>query len=109
MRAPPLRFALALVAVTAPAAARPLTAGPAESGCGGDAFSSAEVVEHRPGQGRPRGGPLVAIPDTLCADLAPQPGAPATQIDVYPLVTPQVGPGGAGIPYGGGMTRPYRP
>ncbi len=98
-------FALALIALAGPAAAGPLTAGTAESGCGGDAFSSAEVIEHRP----PRHGPLVAMPDTLCADLAPQPGAPATQIDVYPLVTPQVGPGGGGIPYGERPMRPYRP
>ena len=105
MRAPTLRIALALTALAGPAAAQPLTAGTAEPGCGGDAFSSAEIVQHRR-------GPLVAMPDTLCADLAPQPGAQTTQIDVYPLVTPQggpVGPGGGGIPYGGRSSRPYRP
>ena len=102
---PILRIALAVTALTRPVFAQPLTAGTAESSCGGDAFSSAEIVEHRR-------GPLVAMPDTLCADLAPQPGTPTTQIDVYPLVTPQggpVGPGGGGIPYGGQPIRPYRP
>ncbi|MBP1182005.1 hypothetical protein [Methylobacterium sp. PvR107] len=100
-----LRIALALTVLAGPAAAQPLTAGTAASGCGGDAYSSAEIVAHRR-------GPLVAMPDTLCADLAPQPGTPTTQIDVYPLVTPQggpVGPGGGGIPYGGSSIRPYRP
>jgi hypothetical protein len=105
MHPPALRIALALTVLAGPAAARPLTAGTADPGCGGDAFSSAEVVEHRP----PHRGPLVAVPQTLCADVAPQPGAPATQIDVYPLIAPQVGPGGGGIPYGGGSSRPYRP
>ncbi|SDN87899.1 hypothetical protein SAMN05216360_11270 [Methylobacterium phyllostachyos] len=105
MRLPILRIALAVTALTGPVLAQPLTAGTAESSCGGDAFSSAQIVEHRR-------GPLVAMPDTLCADLAPQPGTPTTQIDVYPLVTPQggpVGPGGGGIPYGGRSMRPYRP
>ena len=102
MRPSALRIALALTVFAGPAAARPLTAGTAESDCGGDAYSSTEIVEHRR-------GPLVAMPDTLCADVAPQPGTPTTQIDVYPLITPQVGPGGGGIPYGGGSIRPYRP
>ena len=105
MRTAPLRIVLALTALAGPAAAQPLTAGTADPGCGGDAFSSAEVIEHRP----PRRGPLVAVPDTLCADVAPQPGTPTTQIDVYPMITPQVGPGAGGIPYGGGSIRPYRP
>ena len=120
MRAPALRIAPVLVALAGPAAADGLSAGTAESGCGGDAFSSAEVIEHR----RPRRGPLTANPDTLCADLAPQPGSPTTQIGIYPMFTPQdgpsgvgpgrfgpggVGPGGAGIPYEGRPIRPYRP
>ena len=96
---------LATVAVTGAARAQPLTAGPAEPGCGGDAFSSAQVIEHRP----PRRGPLVSVPDTLCADVAPQPGAPTTQIEVYPLIMPQVGSGRGDIPYEGGSRRPYRP
>ncbi|MGU3420133.1 hypothetical protein [Methylobacterium sp. D54C] len=104
MCSPALRIALALAlaALAGPAAAQSLSAGSADPGCGGDAFSSAEVVENRP----PRRGPLVATPDTLCADLAPQPGTPTTQIDVYPMITPQIGPGGGGIPYGGGRYRP---
>jgi hypothetical protein len=105
MRAPPIRIALALAMLATPAAARPLTAGTGQSGCGGDAFSSAQVVEHRPS----RQGPLVAVPDTLCADVAPQPGKTTTQIDIYPQITPQVGPGGGGIPYGGRPFRPDRP
>ncbi|MCJ2086779.1 hypothetical protein MKK88_12360 [Methylobacterium sp. E-005] len=105
MRSSILQIALSLIALAGPAVAQPLTAGTAEPGCGGDAFSSAEIVQHR-------SGPLVAMPDTLCADLAPQPGTPATQIDVYPQIVPQggpVGPGGGGIPYGGRPNRPYRP
>lgn len=105
MRAHPPRIALALTLLTAQAAARPLTAGSGQSACGGDAFSSAEVVGHRSS----RRGPLVAVPDTLCADVAPQPGTPTTQIDIYPQIVPQVGPGADGIPYGGRTTRPYRP
>ncbi|MEE7494619.1 hypothetical protein [Methylobacterium oryzae] len=105
MRPSVLRIVLALAALAGPAAAQSLSAGTADPGCGGDAFSSAEVVENRP----PRRGPLVATPDTLCADLAPQPGTPTTQIDIYPMITPQVGPGGGGIPYEGGSVRPYRP
>ena len=102
-----LRIALVLAALAGAgsATAQPLTAGSADPGCGGDAFSSAQVIEHRP----PRHGPLVAIPDTLCADLTPQPGSPPTQTDVYPLIMPQVGSGPGDIPYGGGPTRPYRP
>ncbi|MCJ2056518.1 hypothetical protein MKL09_08125 [Methylobacterium sp. J-048] len=100
-----LRIALAVAALAGPAEAQPLTAGSADPGCGGDAFSSAQVIEHRP----PRHGPLVVVPDTLCADLAPQPGSPATQIDVVPLIMPQVGSGPGDIPYGGGSRRPYRP
>ncbi|MCJ2094579.1 hypothetical protein MKK67_19080 [Methylobacterium sp. J-072] len=102
-----LRIALAFaaLALAGPAAAQPLNAGSADPGCGGDAFSSAQVIEHRP----PRHGPLETVPDTLCADLAPQPGSPATQIDVYPMIMPQVGSSPGDIPYGGGPRRPYRP
>lgn len=100
-----IAFALTTGAFAGSAVAHPLTAGSARSGCGGDAFSSAEVIEHRP----PRHGPLTAVPDTLCADVAPQPGTPTTQIDIYPQVGPDVGTGRGSIPYGGGSTRPYRP
>jgi hypothetical protein len=58
----------------APALGAPLTNDP--SGCGGDATSSAEVVE-----GRSRRGPLVAMPDSLCADLSTSARPPA--IDLY--------------------------
>jgi hypothetical protein len=115
MRASASRIALLLITLAGPATADSLTAGVAEPGCGGDAVSSAEVIEHRP----PRRGPLTANADTLCADLAPQPGTPTTQIDIYPMIAPQfgpgsvgpgsVGPGRGGIPYGGGPMRPYRP
>lgn len=96
---------VAALAFAAPSAAQPLTAGSADPGCGGDAFSSAQVIEHRP----PRHGPLVSVPDTLCADVAPQPGSPAMQIVVDPLIMPQVGSDPGDIPYGGGPRRPYRP
>ena len=102
---PRIVLALALTGLAGPASAEPLTAGTGASGCGGDAFSSAEIVGHR----APHRGPLVAVPETLCADVAPQPGTPSVQVDVYPLVTPQVGPGGGGIPYGERSVRPYRP
>ncbi|WP_187272502.1 MULTISPECIES: hypothetical protein [Methylobacterium] len=76
--------------------------------CGGDAFSSAQVIEHR----APRRGPLTATPDTLCADLAPQ--QPPTRVDIYanPILTPQVGPGRPPAPYDGWPPsggRPPRP
>ncbi|KQP88929.1 hypothetical protein ASF60_20410 [Methylobacterium sp. Leaf113] len=48
--------------------------------CGGDAYSSAQVIENRP----PRRGPLTAVPDTLCADVAPQRVQPPVEIGIYP-------------------------
>ena len=87
--------------------ARAQPALPSLSGCGGDAFSSAEVVEHRPA----RRGPVTAVPDTLCADLAPQ--QPPTRLDIYanPIVLPENGAGRGGAPYGGWPRRggPPRP
>jgi hypothetical protein len=47
--------------------------------CGGDAFSSAEVVTRKDG---PRRGPVTASPDTLCADLSGDRPATAPNIDV---------------------------
>jgi hypothetical protein len=44
--------------------------------CGGDAHTFAEVVPAQRGQ-RQR-GPIMVLPDTLCADLA---GSPGTRID----------------------------
>ena len=88
-----MRLACLLVLMSAtPALAEPLTAG---SPCGGDAFSSAQVVEHRP----PRRGPLTAVPDTLCADVEPQHPQTGVQIDLYPVIVPQVGRGGRTVPY----------
>jgi hypothetical protein len=82
---------LTLLAAT-PAMAQPLGT---ESPCGGDAFSSAQVIEHRP----PRRGPLTSVPDTLCADLAPQQPPAQVDINIYPGIVPQVGRGGRTIPY----------
>ena len=89
--------ALTLLALlcAGPAAAGPIEAG---SACGGDAFSSAQVIEGRPA----RRGPLTVVPDTLCADLAPRGPSSQVQIEVYPLVAPRVGSGGASVPYGRG-------
>ncbi|KQO69694.1 hypothetical protein ASF27_01295 [Methylobacterium sp. Leaf102] len=78
------RPVLALLLAAGPAAAAPLSTD--DSGCGGDAYSSAEVVEGR----RPRGRPLTAMPDTLCADLAAPPAR--TRIEIYGVP----GLGGAG-------------
>ena len=59
--------------------------------CGGDARSSAQVVENRPA----RSGPLTAVPDTLCADLQDTKRS-RLRIDVY------------SGPYGGtGSETPY--
>jgi len=92
------RSLLALVVLAAtPALGAPLTNDP--SGCGGDAYSSAEVVEGR----RPRRGPITAMPDTLCADLA----APARPNGVDFYGAPGVyGPGGYGV---GGYGDGYGP
>ena len=87
-----VRIAALSAVLAAPAAAQPLTAG---SPCGGDAFSSAQVIEHRP----PRRGPITAVPDTLCADVAPQHPQPEVRIDVSPVIVPQVGRGGRTVPY----------
>lgn len=88
-----MRFALVLALLTAtPVLAQPLTAG---SPCGGDAFSSAQVIEHR----APRHGPLTAVPDTLCADLEPQHPQADVRIDAYPIIAPRVGRGGRSDPY----------
>ena len=98
---------LALVLTASPAFAQE-TAGP---DCGGDAFSSAQVIEKRP----PRHGPLTATPDTLCADVAPQGPPVQVEIGVYPGIAPQVGGDAPGAPYGdrpprrGGPSRPPHP
>jgi hypothetical protein len=59
----------------------PILADGAGSGCGGDAYSFAEVVPAR--RGLRQHGPIVVMPETLCADLA---GSPATRIDSLNIV-----------------------
>jgi hypothetical protein len=76
----------ALCFFTAPALAD--GPGSAESGCGGDAYSFAEVVPAQ--RGVRRHGPIMVMPDTLCADLA---GSPATRIESLNVF---LGPGQAG-------------
>lgn len=91
-------LALALFAAPAAKAGESLSAGP---DCGPDAFSSAQVIEHRP----PRRGPLTAMPDTLCTDLTPQQPQPRIDILVTPGLGAPAGAPGSGIPYEG---RPQR-
>jgi hypothetical protein len=69
------RLALMAVCLASPALAEVLDS---SSACGGDAFSSAKVIEGRP----PRRGPITTVPDTLCADLEPQRRDP-TRIEIY--------------------------
>ena len=78
--------------------------------CGGDAYSSAQVIENRP----PRRGPLTAMPETLCADVAPQGPQPSVEIGIYPNlngpgVPPRDGGDGFGDPYGERPPRHRRP
>jgi len=87
--------AFAVVAAASPAQAGPLTTGP---DCGPDAFSHAEVIEHRP----PRRGPLTAVPQTLCTDLAPQAPPASVDIHLYPGLGAPVGRQAPGDPYEGG-------
>ncbi|WP_407524098.1 hypothetical protein [Methylobacterium oryzisoli] len=71
--------------------------------CGGDALSSAQVVENRPA----RSGPLTAVPDTLCADLSDTKRS-RLRIDVY---SGPYGGTGSEAPYDGsepGGSRPRR-
>lgn len=72
------------------AAALTLAAPPALANgpdCGGDAFSSGVVVEHR----LPRRGSIVARPETLCADVEDV-NRPQVGIELYGTVSP--GPDG---------------
>ena len=91
-RALPVLLLLAPV----PALAQGLSSGP---DCGGDAYSSATIGTNPP-------GPLIAVPDTLCADLE-QGQAPQTRIDVIvpglqppPPLQPLLPPPPYGDPYG---------
>ncbi|RVU13261.1 hypothetical protein [Methylobacterium oryzihabitans] len=80
----PLLLAL-LLAAPVPAAA--------QSDCGGDAVSSAQVT----GSQGPT-GPLVSVPDTLCATITPETTI-NLEVNVFPIV-PDGGRWGA-APYGG--------
>lgn len=96
-RKPPFRLlclALALLTPVHAWAGESLSTGP---DCGGDAFSSAQVIERRP----PRRGPLTAMPDTLCTDLVPQQPQPRIDIFAYPSVGAPAGTAPADNPYGG--------
>ena len=65
---------------------------PARAECGGDAVSSGVVVEHR----APRRGPVVAAPETLCADVDDA-DRPRVTLDLYDARPARAGtPGGAG-------------
>ncbi|GJD95296.1 hypothetical protein [Methylobacterium iners] len=75
-----------------------------DSDCGGDAFSSAQVIEGRP----PRRGPITSVPDTLCADLSTPKSN--TRIEIYGLpggvdgrsgAEDRLGAEGAAAPYEG--------
>jgi hypothetical protein len=49
--------------------------------CGGDAYSFAEVVS--PKSGTRQRGPLVVVPETLCADLAGRQGYRIESLSTY--------------------------
>lgn len=89
-----LGLALALLVPAGARADGTLKTGP---DCGGDAFSSAQVIERRP----PRRGPLTAMPDTLCTDLVPQQPQPRIDIYAYPSVGAPAGTAPTDNPYGG--------
>lgn len=96
----PARFAAWVVcfgALAAPGARAGGTLGTA-SDCGGNAYSSAQVTEGRP----PRRGPLVAVPDTLCADLD-GPRSPV-RVEVYGVPGLSGSEGGVGA---GAHDAPY--
>jgi len=104
----PCTLAAALILMGGQALAQSsLSTGP---DCGGDAYSSAQVIENRP----PRRGPLTAVPDTLCADVAPQGGQPLVEIGIYPSLgtsgmPPRDGRRGYGDPYEAQPPRQRRP
>ncbi|KAB1071139.1 hypothetical protein [Methylobacterium planeticum] len=70
---------LALPVLAGLAAATGAVGAPLEAGstCGGNAYSSAQVIEGR----KPRHGPITSVPDTLCADLE-GPRSPV-KIEIY--------------------------
>ena len=82
-----------LLLTVAPAAADGRDLDTARGGCGGDAYSVAEVgLLNRE---RHRNGPIVVVPDTLCADVA---STHTTRIDSLNLYLG--GNGGAQPPTG---------
>jgi hypothetical protein len=56
--------------------------------CGGNSVSYAEVLPRQ--QGRPRKGPIQALPDTLCADLIEvrRPQVESLQVTIDPRAAP---------------------
>jgi hypothetical protein len=102
--------ALAALIVLTGGAARAQSSLSTGPDCGGDAYSSAQVIENRP----PRRGPLTAVPDTLCADVAPQGVQPSVEIGIYPSLgapgmPPRDGRRGYGDPYEAQPPRQRRP
>ncbi|ACA19131.1 conserved hypothetical protein [Methylobacterium sp. 4-46] len=85
-----IRLAAALAALTAALAALP-PALAAEAGCGGDAYSSAQVTAG----GRP--GPITAVPETLCADLSGTRRTPL-RLDLYAPAPASGADGATGTP-----------
>lgn len=74
-----MRRTLALCAFVAAAPAAPAAAN--TLGCGGNAYTYAEVVEHAPG--RRMRGPVIALPDSLCADLVEESKPGIGSLGVY--------------------------
>ena len=101
-------LSVCLVFCAGPAMSEPLADGGAD--CGGDAMSSARVIERRP----PRRGPLTAVPETLCADLVSRQPPIPVDIDTHPVLLPEIGAGRRPAPYDAwpyrdGPPRPSRP
>jgi len=68
-------------------------------GCGGNAYSHAEVVRER--RGKPLRGPLVAAPDTLCGDLIETRPREIDSLNIY--VDPRSQPEGGGRRFPSGV------
>lgn len=73
------RFCLGLTAVLLSGA--PAWAGGERNDCGGDAYSFAEVVPAE--RGVRAGGPVIALPESLCADLAGRPDYRNGSLSIY--------------------------
>jgi hypothetical protein len=82
------------------------TAEPDKGGCGGDAYTFAEVVVTPRSE---RGRPLIALPDTLCADLQGGRHAPIQSLSIYIDPTRNAaGPGETGTEAGRPPARRWR-